>query len=342
MDNHRIDSIARTVASTASRRTVLRGATVALLAGAAATDEAFAKKKKKSRRKGNNGSCNKGEHKCKGKCISKSRCCNDNDCPEGQQCQGKRCVCTDDRKVCGAACIPAGNCCTSSDCTGANAGACVDGACVAGFQICVKPAAAQPVTTPGTATATYVTGAASPGQSGNSAEFSVGADGRDWVHLRSADFAGVTLGALETLRYTTYVPAGTHCGMAPYMALYVTSATGGIDILLFDPGVDSTPLCDAWQTWDARNGNWRSIFHSDFAPQNDPKPLNAYQTNFGTVSLRNQNPADSDCPTAFGGIRLEAGENNPADPTGGWQNFVGYIDSLEIKLAGQAAQTFEF
>ncbi len=344
MDDHRFDSVVKAIASSASRRGILGGGAAILLAGTITSDDALAKKKKhKHKHKKKNG-CANGKQKCHGKCISKSKCCKDKDCKNGGVCQGGACTCGTGTRLCGTVCIPAANCCDSTDCVGANAGTCDSGTCVAGFQVCTKPADAPPVDTAGTAEVTFVTGSESPGQSGNSAEFSVGADGRDWAHLRSALFAGVKLDDLETLKYTTYTPDGGHCDNSPYMAIYVTSATGGNDILLYDPGVSETPgpVCGEWQTWDARNGLWRSIFHSEFAPQNDPQPLNDYQTEFGTVTLRNQDPGDSDCPTAFGGLRLEAGENNPADPTGGWQNFVGFVDTLEIKLAGQGAQTFNF
>lgn len=330
------------------------------------------RKKTKSR------SCKSGQRKCNGKCISKEKCCKDSDCKKvevckdgrcrcapgtrqcgktcipsnacckdadcrnGQSCTNNSCGCTASQKACNGTCIPSGDCCADAECVGAKAGSCMNGSCVAGFQICAKPPTAPPVTTPGTATVTFVGNAESPGQSTSSAEFSVGSDGRDWVQLRSAQFAGVKLDDLEELNFTTYVPDGSLCELPPYLVLYVTSANGDDDILIFDQLVSQTTACDTWQTWDARGGQWRSIFHPDFASQQAPRSLDEYQDEFGAVTLRNQDPAASDCPGVFGGLRLAAGENNENEPTGGWQNFVGYVDSLKIKLAGQKAHVFNF
>ncbi|MGZ5393823.1 MAG: hypothetical protein ACXWD3_18875, partial [Mycobacterium sp.] len=175
---------------------------------------------------------------CKGgKCDSENRQ-DGTDCGGGSTCVNGKCEAA-----------PA-ECQTSADCIGALAGACVNGFCAPVFQICDL----------GGATSAFVTGA-SPAQRASSLRMDVGNDGLDAVHPNTGEFAGTLLSDLETLDYTTFVPTGDHCGMAPYIVLLVQTPIPPTplqlyDILIYDPGVDNDPppTCDRWQTWHARDG----------------------------------------------------------------------------------------
>jgi hypothetical protein len=197
----------------------------------------------------------------------------------------------------------------------------------------------------GGASSHFVSGAANPTASASSLKLDVGNDGLDAVHVNTGEFAGTLISNLEKLDYTTYVPDGGHCNMVPYIVLFVTTpglATDEFDILIYDPGVDlaPSPTCDTLLTWHARDGRYRSILHPAFAPQGNPKTLNAYIAEFGPATLVNLSAPTSTCPNTVGGLRIEVGHGG--DSIGGWQNFVGYVDSLTIKVTGQPERQFDF
>lgn len=226
---------------------------------------------------------------------------------------------------------------TDADCIGALAGACVNGTCDPAFEICNL----------GGATSAYVSGDDSPEPFTTSLQLNVGNDGLDAVHLNSGEFAGTLISELQTLDYTTLVPDGGLCDLAPYIVLLVETPTPPApdqpyDILIYTPGVGDgpPPVCGASQTWHARTGKYRSIFHNDFAPQNDPQTLDAYDAMFGPTRLYNLTEATPSCPNTVGGLRIEVGHGGSSE--GGWQNFVGFVDSMRIKVSGQPARVFDF
>ncbi len=181
--------------------------------------------------------------------------------------------------------------------------------------------------------------------SASSLKLDVGNDGLDAVHVNTGEFAGTLISDLEKLDYTTFVPDGGHCDMAPYIVLFVTTpdlAAGDFDILIYDPGVDDapSPTCDTVLTWHARGGRYRSILHPEFAPQNNPQTLNDYDDMFGPATLVNLSAPTPTCPISVGGLRIEVGHGG--DSIGGWQNFVGFVDSLTIKVTGQPERQFDF
>lgn len=248
------------------------------------------------------------------------------------------CQCGPNGKVCGARCVGLNTCCTDAECTGEEAGACVDGTCVPAFHICNY----------GGASSGFVTGGANPIASASSFRLSIGNDGRDAVHVNLDGFAGTLISDLETLDYTTFVPNGGLCGMAPYIVLLVEtplppSPIQPFDILVYDPGADSgpSPVCGTVQTWHARNGKYRSIFRNVFADQQRPRTLDEYDAAFGPTRLYNLSEPTPLCPVSVGGLRIEVGHNN-TEPDGGWQHFVGFVDSITIGVSGEPERTFDF
>lgn len=293
---------------------------------------------------GGNAPCGDGTTCCSGACVDTTT--NFSNCGScGNACNPDRasvcvtgvCQCGANRKVCGARCIALDDCCTDAECTGPDAGACVNGVCVPAFQICNL----------GGASSQFVTGAANPAPGASSLKLDVGNDGLDAVHVNFADFAGTLISDLEKLDYTTFVPTGGLCDFAPYIVLLVETPVPPTpeqpyDILIYDPGVDDDPApsCNTLRTWHARNGKYRSIFHNDFAPQPHPKSLDAYDAMFGPTKLYNLSVPTDSCPNTVGGLRIEVGHGGGS--VGGWQNFVGFVDSLTIKVNGQPERQFDF
>jgi hypothetical protein len=132
VDTSRFDALARTIGAPASRRGVLGGLAAglsALLGMAVANDDAEAKSKK----------CKSNQRKCKGKCISKSKCCSNGDCSGGAQSKNEKCKCPAGTKSCSNVCIPEDDCCINADCDPCET--CTDGACSEGCaagQKCVE------------------------------------------------------------------------------------------------------------------------------------------------------------------------------------------------------------
>jgi hypothetical protein len=104
VDANHFDSLARTLADAATRRTAVSG----LLGGGLATvlsrlgfQDAEAKKKRKRRKKKK--TCKGGKKKCGKTCIPKANCCRSTDCGENEKCASGACV----------PCLPQGTACTS-------------------------------------------------------------------------------------------------------------------------------------------------------------------------------------------------------------------------------------
>jgi hypothetical protein len=120
MEGHDFDRLVRTVASGATRRTILGGLTALLLAGAGAAPggpAVLAKGKKKKK-------CKRGARKCDGRCIPASSCCTTAECQPNQSCVDGQCVCKPD--CAGKECGDDG---CGGSCGGCSSGQCIDGTC---------------------------------------------------------------------------------------------------------------------------------------------------------------------------------------------------------------------
>ena len=119
---------------------------------------------------------------------------------------------------------------------------------------------------------TFISGPGSPPSGIGSAQFSVGSDGNNAAQLRNPNFHGTKLSDLTALSYSTYVTQDGSGGQAVYIILQVdTDGDAGIeDLLFFEPIYQSSTFFPAnpqgplttgtWQSWDAFNGGWYSVF----------------------------------------------------------------------------------
>jgi hypothetical protein len=127
MDGIRFDDATRTWGSR-SRRTALRlvaGSALALLSAPIGHGQAVTKKKK----------CKHGKKRCQGRCIPKSNCCADADCPAGtgQTCQAGACNCPPGESKSGGVCgTPPPITCWLTDVPCNADGDCCNQHCVAG------------------------------------------------------------------------------------------------------------------------------------------------------------------------------------------------------------------
>ena len=183
---------------------------------------------------------------------------------------------------------------------------------------------------------TFVTGPGSPPLGTGSAQLSVGPDGSGAAQLRNTEYAGLRLDALEALSYATYVQRDGSGGQAPYLILQVDyDGNGSVDDLLFFEPIyqdatffPSNPqqslALNTWQTWDALNGGWWSVFGTaGTAPGTGVKSLEdflAVQPNATIVNSAN----------GAGGVRIVAGFG-----AGAWDNFVGNVDDFILGDNGQ-------
>jgi hypothetical protein len=121
MDANRVDRLARALTSSPPRRAVL-GLIFGAMLSINDLEGADARKKRKKR-------CRAGKKKCGKRCIPKSNCCRDTDCPSGsgQTCQGGTCACPPGEEDSG------GVCGTRPDCLGRNATCENAGDCCSGF-----------------------------------------------------------------------------------------------------------------------------------------------------------------------------------------------------------------
>ena len=207
-----------------------------------------------------------------------------------------------------------------------------------GWQIQVTTAATA---TP-TPSVTFVNGPGTPPLGTGSAEFRVGANGNDAAQLRHPGYAGTRLpnptptppaaNELSSLSYSTYVQQDGSGGQAPYIILQIdTDGDAGIeDLLFFEPFYQSATFCPSnpqpalvtgqWQTWDAFNGCWYSVFGTaGSGPGTNTVSLRTLSAALPTGVIANSSPS------GLGGVRLVTGFG-----AGAWDNFVGNADAFRI------------
>ena len=203
------------------------------------------------------------------------------------------------------------------------------------------------VTTAATATptpsVTFVTGPGTPPLGTGSAEFRIGANGNDAAQLRHPGFAGTRLpnpsatatpaaNELTSLSYATYTQQDGSGGQSPYIILQIdTDGDAGIeDLLFFEPAYQSATFCPSnpqpalvtgqWQTWDAFNGCWYSVFGTGGSgPGTNTKPLRTLSAALPTGQIANSSPS------GLGGVRLVTGFG-----AGAWENYIGNADAFRI------------
>lgn len=140
MDGARFDRVAKTVASSVSRRSLLKtlagAATAALIGTANATGARAATKRAPGELCRKDGECASGfcgarDATGRQRCLCQSA----NDCGPGKACTSGTCtiVCPAGSKPCGNDCISLTSCCTAGDCNGTT---CQNGLCVCGSTTC--------------------------------------------------------------------------------------------------------------------------------------------------------------------------------------------------------------
>ncbi len=203
------------------------------------------------------------------------------------------------------------------------------------------------VTTSATATptpsVTFVNGPATPPLGTGSVEFRIGANGNDAAQLRHPGYAGTLLpnptpqapaaNELSSLSYSTYTQQDGSGGQAPYIILQIdTDGDAGIeDLLFFEPVYQSAAFCPSnpqpalvtgqWQTWDAYNGCWYSVFGTaGSGPGTNTKTLRQISAALPPTSV-----IANSSPSGLGGVRLVTGFG-----AGAWDNYIGNADAFRI------------
>jgi hypothetical protein len=220
-----------------------------------------------------------------------------------------------------------------------------------GWQIQVTTAATA---TP-TPSVTFVTGPGTPPLGTGSVEFRVGANGNDAAQLRHPGFAGTRLpnpsatatpaaNELTALSYSTFTQQDGSGGQSPYIILQIdTDGDAGIeDLLFFEPIYQSAAFCPSnpqpalttgqWQTWDAFNGCWYSVFGTNGSgPGANTQQLRTLSAALPTGVIANSSPS------GLGGVRLVTGFG-----AGAWDNYVGNADAFRIGVgANDTVYNFE-
>jgi hypothetical protein len=190
----------------------------------------------------------------------------------------------------------------------------------------------------------FVNGPAMPPCGGGSAQLSVGPDGADAAQLRHPGFHMTPLSSLTELEYATYVSMDGSGGQAPYLILQVdTDGDAGVeDLLFFEPLYQSAaffptnpqgPLVvNMWQTWDALNGGWYSVFGT--AGSGPGTNVKSFSTLIAALPMGSRIINSS--PSGLGGVRIVTGFG-----AGAWNNFVGNADCFTIGV-GMTSTTYDF
>jgi hypothetical protein len=202
----------------------------------------------------------------------------------------------------------------------------------------VSPAGWQTVSS-GTASTQFVPGPENPPLGAGSVQLAVGSDGDSAAQVRNTLYHGVKLADLEQLSYSTYVQHDGSGGQAPYILLNVDldGNPGLEDQLFFEPVYQTgaysgdpvpnqgAPTVGEWQTWDARHGGWWSLNAGTFGPP--LVTLDTYVAAHPTARIENTS-------TGLGGLRVVAGFG-----AGAWDNFVGNVDNVTIKVGPTGTPT---
>jgi hypothetical protein len=200
--------------------------------------------------------------------------------------------------------------------------------------------------------ALFVVGPSVPPLGVGSLEFRIGPDGSAAAQARNTAFAGRLLSDFTALSYSTYVDQNNggmpgNGGQAPYIILQVDYDNNGTtdDLLFFEPIYqDATffptnpqgPLAlDTWQTWDALNAGWYSVFGTAASgPGTNVKPFST----FFTPALGGDADATLvNTSGGLGGLRLVTGFG-----AGIWDDFIGNIDNVTVDTATTAAVMYDF
>ena len=207
------------------------------------------------------------------------------------------------------------------------------------------------------ANVTFVNGPGTPPLGVGSARFQVDATGATDAELRNGLYNGISLGAISSVNYWTWVTKNggglNNSCQAVYILLNVDRYNTGTvdDFLFFEPcyqnGTYSTlsysgpvpnqcgsnPACvsfNTWQFWNAKIGGWWSADDSAGGPP--LTTLSAYAAQYPMAVIRN-----GVGPTK-GGVRLTAGFGGPTD----WGQFDGNTDAFTIGIAGRRTVTYNF
>ncbi|MDQ4120665.1 MAG: carboxypeptidase-like regulatory domain-containing protein [Acidobacteriota bacterium] len=190
-----------------------------------------------------------------------------------------------------------------------------------------------------TATVNFVNGPGTPPLGTGSVQLSVGSEGADAAQLVHSGYGGTFVRDFTALSYSTYVQQSGSGGQAPYILLDVDYNNDGTrdDILFFEPAYQNATFCPsnpqpaiavgAWQTWNALNGCWWSLFNfAGTFPGTGVKPLSA---------ILDVEP-DARISTNTRGVRIVAGFGE-----GAWNNFIGNVDAFTIGVNGNET-TYNF
>ena len=211
-----------------------------------------------------------------------------------------------------------------------------------GWQIQRTTSGLTPTPTP-TPDVVFVNGPSTPPLGTGNAEFRIGPDGGAAAQLRHPGYAGTRLpnpnstqpsaaNELSVLSYSTFVQQDGSGGQAPYIILQIdTDGDAGIeDLLFFEPVYQSATFCPSnpqpalvtgqWQTWDAFNGCWYSVFGTTGSgPGRNTVPLRTLSAALPTGQIANSSPS------GLGGVRLVTGFG-----AGAYDNFIGNADAFRI------------
>ena len=192
-----------------------------------------------------------------------------------------------------------------------------------------------------TGSVTFVAGPGTPPMGDGSIQFTLGTEGEDGVQARQNGYDGQFIRDLNALTYSTYVQTPGSDTQAPYIILDVDLNNDGVrdDLWFFEPAYQTAGFCPSnpqpavatgsWQTWDAANGCWYSLFGTaGTGPGVNVRPL--------SVLLDTEPDARLSTNIAGGSFRIVTGFGDLA-----WDNFVGNADALTVAFLGNTT-TFDF
>lgn len=192
-----------------------------------------------------------------------------------------------------------------------------------------------------TGTFDIVSGPGTPPLGDGSLEFDLGTEGEDGVQARNNLYDGQFIRDMDALSYSTYVQQPGSGGQAPYIILDVDTNNDGVrdDLWFFEPVYQTAGFCPsnsqpaivtgAWQTWEALNGCWYSLFGlAGSGPGVNVVPL--------ATLLAAEDDARLSTNIAGGSFRIVTGFGDIA-----WDNFIGNADALTISFLGNTT-TYDF
>lgn len=206
--------------------------------------------------------------------------------------------------------------------------------------------------------AVFEPGPATPPLGDGSLEFRISPAGSDDAQARNTQFSGTLLSSLTALGYSTYVEqnnggtSGTagSGGQAPYIILNVDYDNNGTtdDLLFFEPLYQDASFfpsnpqgpvaLNTWQTWDALNGGWYSVFGTaGSGPGTNVKPLSTF---FDPALGGDADARIVNSSTGSGGLRIVTGFGGLMD----WSNFIGNVDNVTVDSSADTmpSTTYDF